>query len=257
MQQSEKSKLLNSFYYPALIVGLMWLVKVIELISGNELVWLGVFPLKLDGLTGIVTAPFIHADMAHLTANSFPMLVLGSLLFYVYRSIAWRVLVLSWILTGFWVWVLGRESYHIGASGVVYSLAFFLFFSGIFRKDNRLLAVTFLVAFLYGSMVWGIFPELFPQKNISWESHLMGMVAGIVLAYFYRNEGGPERKLYSWEMVDEPDEDDDPDAYWKVKPAQKKEPEPGQNKEVTQINYVYRESSKPEENTDQSPKSSI
>lgn len=249
MNQSEKSKILSSFYYPALIVGFMWLVKVLEMAFGVQLYRFGILPLTCKGIPGILTSPFIHSNLAHITSNSLPLLVLGSLLFYIYRTIAWRVLIFIWIITGFWVWILGRDSFHIGASGIVYGLAFFLFFSGIFRKDSRLLAITFLVAFLYGSMVWGIFPDLFPKKNISWESHLMGMIAGIVLAFFYRNEGGPARKIYSWEIEEETDSDDnDPDAYWKKESVEKHKDKPDSPTKPLQINYIYKKSSKEENN---------
>jgi membrane associated rhomboid family serine protease len=228
MNKSDRAKLLQSIIYPTLFIIAFWLVKVMELLLDTRFSSFGIMPKKAEGLIGIITSPFLHGDIAHLSANTFPMLVLGSLLFYVYRKIAWRVLILVWIVTGIWVWVMGREAYHIGASGVIYALASFLFFSGIFRRDGRLLAITFLVAFIYGSLIWGLFPDLFPEKNISWESHLMGLVAGLVIAVFYRNEGGPVRKKYSWEFEEEDNTpEDDPDAYWN-KPLQKKP----QNKET-------------------------
>lgn len=208
MDTSEKAKIRSSLLYPALFVSILWLIKVIEVLFQISFVKGGILPLKIQGLSGIITAPFIHADFAHLAANSLPLLVLGALLFYLYRDIALMITILIWLITGFWVWVVGRESYHIGASGLVYGLAFFLFFSGLFRKDTRLLAATFLIAFLYGSMVWGVFPDFFPEKNVSWESHLMGMLSGILLAFYYRHEGGPPRKLYSWELEESDDEDE-------------------------------------------------
>jgi len=258
MDKTEKTKILNSLLFPALFVAVMWLVKIAELISGSSFSSLGIFPMRFSGLTGIITAPFIHGDLAHITANSLPFLILGSLLFYIYRPIAWKIFILIFLITGLWVWVLGREAYHIGASGVVYGLASFLFFSGIFRKDGRLLAITFLVAFLYGSMIWGLFPELFPKKNISWESHLMGMIAGIILAAYFKGEGGPLRRRYSWELEEENELDEnDPEAYWNVKPAEKKKPNPPQenNSNPVNINYIYKESKTDTDNTDQSPKS--
>lgn len=220
--------------YPTLFVGLMWLVKVAELIFDTRFSFLGVLPMHAEGLFGIVTSPFVHGDLAHLSANTVPVWVLGTVLFYVYRPIAWKIFLLIWLITGLWVWFWGREAHHIGASGIVYGLASFLFFSGIFRRDVRLLAITFLVAFLYGSMVWGIFPDLFPEKNISWESHLMGLLSGLVLALFFKGEG-PQRKKYSWELEEDdlPDEDD-PDAYWN-RPLKKKK-----RREPLQINYVYK-----------------
>jgi hypothetical protein len=144
-------------------------------------------------------------------------LFLGGLLFYFYHPIAWKIFWLVWLVTGLWVWVFARgDAVHIGASGVVYGLASFLFLSGILRRDNRLMAITLLIAFLYGGLVWGIFPQLFPHQPISWESHLMGLLAGAVLAIYYRNSE-PRRKVYEWETDDEDEEyedyedDDDPE----------------------------------------------
>jgi membrane associated rhomboid family serine protease len=248
MTKTDRIKILNSLLFPSLFVLAMWLVKSIQLITDYNLSSLGIMPLKAEGLTGIITAPFIHGSLAHISANTIPIWVLGTLLFYVYRNIAWKVFFLVWIVTGLWVWVLGREAYHIGASGIVYGLAAFLFFSGIFRRDGRLLAITFLVAFLYGSMIWGLFPDLFPEKNISWESHLMGLIAGLVMAIFFKGEGGPVKKKYSWELEEEDETDEnDPDAYWN-KPVQKK-PKPEQTKQTDplQINYIYKDSKKKEE----------
>ncbi len=235
MQREEKLKLLGSMLYPTIFVAIMWLVKLIELIFHTHFGYLGILPLQPRGLIGIVTAPFIHGNLAHITANTLPVWVLGTVLFYVYRPIAWKVFLLIWFVTGLWVWFWGREAYHIGASGIIYGLASFLFFSGIFRRDGRLLAITLLVAFLYGSMVWGIFPNIMPDKNISWESHLMGLIAGFVFAVFFRGEG-PQRRKYSWELEDDdlPDEDD-PDAYWN-RPLRKRP-----KREPMQINYVYKE----------------
>ncbi len=113
-----------------------------------------------------------------------------------------------YLITGLWVWYWGREAYHIRVSGVVYGLASFLFFSGLIRRDNRLLAITFLVAFLYGSLGWGIFPEIFRKQNISWESHLMGMLSGVVLAFYYKGDG-PQAKRYSCDFEEEDADDED------------------------------------------------
>lgn len=252
MRPEEKKRFLSSIIFPTLLVAAMWLVKVAELAFDTRFVTLGIMPQKVSGLVGIITAPFIHGDIAHLSANSLPIWVLTSMLFYFYRPIAWKTFLMIWFITGVWVWFWGRESYHIGASGVVYGLASFLFFSGLIRRDNSLLAITFLVAFLYGSLVWGIFPEIFPEKNISWESHLMGMISGVVIAIYYRGEGGPQPKKYSWDFEDDEDDNDEDDenAYWnkplkkpvKMEPK-KKEPE---KKEPFEINYVYKEKKKDE-----------
>ena len=198
----EKARLIKSAIYPAIFIGIFWAVKIIESLSGLSFAQLGILPLQAEGLYGIICSPLLHADFAHLTANSVPFFVLSSALFYFYREIAFRVLIWSWLLTGFWVWCFARGgSYHIGASGVVYALATFHFVSGLIRREPKLMAFTLLVVFLYGSMVWGVFPDFFPTKNISWESHLMGFVAGLLLAIYYRRTG-PQRPIYTWDEDD-------------------------------------------------------
>jgi len=203
---TESRKIVNSFIFPFLFILILWIIKGIEIIFHLDLGFLGIYPLKLSGLLGIITAPLIHGSWGHLFSNSIPLLLLGSFLFYFYRSVAYRIFFLIYFMHGFWVWVFARQNFHIGASGLVYGLAAFLILSGIIRKEPRVMALSLLVVFLYGSMVWGIFPDFFPNTNISWESHLMGMLAGFILALFFRKEG-PQKKQYSWEL--EEDDDDD------------------------------------------------
>ena len=209
--KEDQRRIIRSLFFPALFVILLWMVYWGEVIFHADLSSYGLQPLKWTGLIGIITAPLLHADVSHLSANSIPLLILGSLLFYFYRELAWKVIILIWLLAGLWTWFLARgDGIHIGASGLVYGLASFLFFSGILRRDNRLMAITLLIAFLYGGMVWGIFPRFFPNIPISWESHMMGLVSGLVLAFWYR-KSGPRRKVYDWEFEEEEEEEDDHD----------------------------------------------
>jgi membrane associated rhomboid family serine protease len=209
----DEGKIIRSMRVPFFFILAMWLVKFYEIIFHHDLSGFGLMPLKTTGLIGIITSPLLHENFAHLFANTLPLFILASLVFYFYREIAWRTIILIWLMTGLWVWVFARGEYvHIGASGIVNGLASFLFCSGIIRRDNRLMAVTLLVTFLYGGIVWGIFPQLFPNQNISWESHLMGLLSGVVMSIYYRNEG-PPRKQYSWELEEEQEEeteDNDP-----------------------------------------------
>lgn len=198
----EKKKILRSLVLPSLFLLLLWIIKIGEILTNTDLGFLGVYPHSLSGLTGIITSPLIHSDLKHLFANSVPLFVLGGSLFYFYREISIKTFLLIYFISGVCVWMGAREAYHIGASGVVYGLAAFLFFSGIFRRDGRLLAITMLVTFLYGSMVWGIFPETYPEENISWESHLWGLVVGMILAFYFRKLG-PQKKKYEWEEDEE------------------------------------------------------
>jgi membrane associated rhomboid family serine protease len=209
----EKQKFYHSLIFPFFFLLLIWLVKIVEVLFNLDFSHFGVYPLTTKGLIGIFTSPLIHGSFSHLFANSFPLFVLSVTLFYFYKKIAYRVFFLIYLITGIWVWFGAREAFHIGASGVVYGLAAFLFVSGLIRKNPRLLAITLIVTFLYGSMIWGIFPDFFPEKNISWESHLMGLVAGLILAFYYRKTG-PQPKRYEWE---DDDDDDDENAYWKIR----------------------------------------
>lgn len=213
---AEKKKFLGALLIPSSLLLFMWMVKLVEAVFGISFVFLGVHPLELEGLPGILFMPFIHGDWKHLATNSAPFLILGTALFYFYRDISIRVLLGIWLLSGIWVWFGGRESWHIGASGVIYGLSAFLFFSGLIRKNNQLAALALIVAFLYGSMIWGIFPDFLPKENISWEGHLGGFVAGIILAFYYR-KSGPQPKKYSWDFEEHAEEDDE-DAYWKTGP---------------------------------------
>ncbi|HZX62663.1 MAG TPA: rhomboid family intramembrane serine protease [Bacteroidales bacterium] len=207
--QDEQKRILRSLVIPGIFVLIMWLVKIFEIIFHTDLGVYGLAPLTWQGLPGILFAPLLHANFSHLSANTLPFFFLGGLLFYFYRSIAWKIFWLIWLTTGLWVWFFARgDSVHVGASGVVYGLASFLFLSGILRRESKLMAITLLIAFLYGGLVWGIFPQLFPHQPISWESHLMGLLAGAVLAVYYRNSG-PQSKVYDWENEEEEGEDED------------------------------------------------
>ncbi|MCB2196861.1 MAG: rhomboid family intramembrane serine protease [Bacteroidetes bacterium] len=210
--KEERKRFYLSMVFPLLFLLILWIIKISEVLLGTSFVFLGIYPLKAKGLIGILTAPLIHSDFGHLMANSVPLFILGTGVFYFYNKIAIKVFLLSYLLTNFWIWFGARQAYHIGASGLVYSFAAFLFFSGVIRKNIKLMAISLLVVFLYGSMIWGVLPW---QPHISWESHLMGAIAGIVLAFYYRNEG-PKRKRYSWELEEEEEELDEDEKYWEV-----------------------------------------
>lgn len=197
-------QLYRSLFYPFLFVSFCWLVFGLEAFNHWHLTSLGVLPRTAAGIPGIVSSVFIHGDITHIASNSIPLLVLGLMLFYFYRKIAIPVFLWIWLISGIWLWIGGRNNvshptYHIGASTLIYGLATFLFFSGVFRKHLQLMAVSAVVVFLYGSILWGIFPL---KTEISWEGHLFGAIAGVMVAFNYRGEG-PQRKKYEWE--DEPE----------------------------------------------------
>lgn len=201
MKKSDKILFINALFYPFLFIIIMWGVKLIEIQFDlhNTIRTFGVSPRSFSGIKGIFFAPFIHKDLLHLTNNSLPILILGWFLFYSYKKIANEIFIWLFFVSGFWLWVIGRPSFHIGASGLIYSLASFLFTSGLIRKNPRLAAISLIVIFLYGSMLWGILPT---KSSVSWEGHLAGMVSGIIVAIFFKNDG-PKRKKYQWEIDEE------------------------------------------------------
>jgi membrane associated rhomboid family serine protease len=186
--KEETHKILFSFWPPLAIVTVMWVIRLFETLSGINLGFLGIVPHSLAGLRGILFAPFLHGDYMHLLSNTWPVLFLGAGIVYYYPKLALRVTLLIWFFTGLWVWILARPSTHIGASGVVYGMAFFLFFSGVLRRDLRALGLALIVAFLYGGMVWGLYTV---DPGISWESHLFGALIGVISAWHYRKVGLP------------------------------------------------------------------
>ena len=187
---------------PLYSVLFLWIVYYFEVKFGYNFNEYGVEPRTLTGLRGILFSPFIHSGVQHLFNNSAPLFVLLISLFYFYKEIAFKILIYGLILSGLLTWIIARPSYHIGASGIVYLLFSFIFFSGIIRKYNRLIAVSLMVIFLYGGMIWYIFPI---KEEISWEGHLSGFLIGLVFAISYKNYG-PKSIKYDWQE-DDYDED--------------------------------------------------
>jgi membrane associated rhomboid family serine protease len=191
----KKSKdLFKKLLVPLTFPILLWVIYLISYFFNLNLYRLGVLPRNFYGLIGIITAPMIHGGFSHLLSNTFPLIILGISIFYFYPKTAYKVFIIIYLGTGFFVWVFAREVYHIGASGIIYGFVSFLFFSGIFRKDNRSIALALMAIFLYGGLIWGILPV---QEGVSWESHLFGAIVGIVAAFIFRKIDPP--KKYDWE----------------------------------------------------------
>ncbi|WP_308992956.1 rhomboid family intramembrane serine protease [Mariniflexile litorale] len=184
--------------YPIFFVLTIWLVFWVEVRFGFNFSKLGIYPQTLKGLRGVLLSPFIHGSVQHLYHNTIPLFVLSMALFYFYRRIAWKVLFFGILISGFLTWYIGRPSYHIGASGLIYVLVSFIFFKGVFAKHYRLIALSLLVIFMYGSMIWYVLPL---EEGISWEGHLSGLVTGLLFALTFRKViEKPER--YVWEQTD-------------------------------------------------------
>ncbi len=213
----------KSIIAPLLMLTAMWIgffmqkIGIIDNCDGS------LIPLVPEGLKGVIFSPLLHGNLEHIAGNSVPIAVLLFMLFQFYPKLANQVLLWGWISTGLIVWLLppmnffGEEPVYsciIGASGIVYLLAFFIFFSGIFRKDKTLMAIALIVALYYGSLIWGIFPEeLFYQldqpSKISWQAHLSGAVVGLALAIIFRKKHEEKKKKFIWEFPNYYSEKDD------------------------------------------------
>ena len=180
--------------YPLGITLLLWFVYWIEVKYGFHFNNYGVYPLKAEGLKGILLSPFIHASLEHLFNNTFPLLLLSMALFYFYPEPSKKVIIWGIVLSGFLTWLIGRPSYHIGASGLVYVLASFLFFKGIISKYYRLVALSLSVVFIYGSLIWGLFPI---KTGMSWEGHLSGFIVGLLFSFIFKTNYKKPR--FEWE----------------------------------------------------------
>ena len=194
------SHVINVMFVPILFVFAIWFVKGFEEIYSTPFHEYGIKSLDINRITGIFSFPFLHADFNHLINNTYPIIILGGIISSVYKEISNQVFFFSYLLSGTILWFIGNpEENVIGASGIVYALASFVLISGFIKKQPRLAILSFFVIFMYGSLFWGMLPM--PNK-ISWEGHLSGFIAGILIAIYFKNKG-PQSKKYNYELEEE------------------------------------------------------
>jgi len=175
-----KAKLIST----AIIIGVIWLFFLISLIFPG-LANYGIIPRSSGGLVGILLSPLLHADFGHLLSNTIPLSVFIFVLLIFYERMAFGVIAGSVLIGGLLVWIIARDANHIGASGLIYSLAAFLITSGLIRKKWMLLLVAVILGIGYSGLIWGIIPGI-AGPNVSWEAHLCGASAGVALAFMFK-----------------------------------------------------------------------
>lgn len=180
-------------------VGFLWLILILDTVLGLGLNRFGLRPKHIEGLLGVFTAPLLHGNAEHLFSNTLPLIVSLVTILYLYPRSSLRVIPIIWMGSGLLAWMIGRPSLHFGASGFVYGLLAYVFISGILRLDMRSVAVSVMVWFLYGSMIWGVLPI---RPHMSWELHLSGAILGVALAIIYRRWDITPVKRYAWEDDD-------------------------------------------------------
>jgi membrane associated rhomboid family serine protease len=174
---------LTQLYKPFAFILLLWVVKLYEILNNVKLTRFGIYPREADGMLGIITGPFIHSDVMHLLSNTFPLIILMICLTYFYKRVALATTIIIWLMTGVAVWLFARPSYHIGASGVVYGLIGFVLFSGLFRRNTVAIILSLLILSVYSSYFTGFKKE----EGISWESHFIGSIVGLITAFAFKN----------------------------------------------------------------------
>ena len=199
---TELKKMLLAMVIPGSFIFIFWMIYLLEVSLDINLAGYGLRPREISQWFGILTMPFLHGGFEHIIANTTSFLVLGSLVFYFYNDNAIQIFVWAYVLSGIFTWIIGRDSIHIGASAMIYAFAGYLFTAGILSKNIRHTAIALIVVFLYGSMIWGIFPM---NNNVSWEGHLSGFAVGIALTFMYR----PPKYIDEFSAYSEFDEDCD------------------------------------------------
>jgi len=192
--------------FPSLLLILIWTIFFVENSFNIDLSSHGILPRTFSGLQGVIFSPFLHGDLNHIANNSIPVFILTTALIYFYRDISLKVLFYGVLLSGIMTWVIGRNSFHIGASSLIYVLVSFIFFKGMMSQYYRLMALSLTVVMIYGGMVWYIFPEV--DKQISWEVHLAGLITGFVFAIYFKTPDYVRATQFTWEKPDfNPEED--------------------------------------------------
>lgn len=182
---------------PFLLLFSIWMVFIVDNVYGLNLNQFGILPRTAIGLRGIFFSPFLHGNLNHILNNSLPLFILTSALVYFYRDISLKVLFFGILFSGFLTWIFARNSYHIGASSLIYVLVSFIFFKGLITRYFRLMALSFAVVLFYGGMIWYVFPGI--DNTISWEGHLAGLFVGFVFAHYYKTPNYKKQLVYDWE----------------------------------------------------------
>jgi membrane associated rhomboid family serine protease len=191
---------------PTLLLIMIWSVFFIENSFNVNLTSHGILPRTFSGLQGIFFSTFLHGNLNHIANNSVPLFILTTALIYFYRDVSLKVLVFGVLISGLITWVIGRDSFHIGASSLIYVLVSFIFFKGMMTQYYRLMALSLTVVMIYGGMIWYVFPEI--DNQISWEGHLAGLITGFFFAIRFKTPNYKELIQFEWEKPNfNPEED--------------------------------------------------
>lgn len=213
----ELRRIFLSLVIPLFFIFVLYMIKIMEVGMEWDFTRLGVYPMEKKGVFGIFAHPLVHSSFKHLFANTIPLLFLSWCLFYFYKDLSALIFFFIWIVCGILTFIIGKPGWHVGASGVIYGLAFYLFFSGLLRKHIPLIAISLLVTFLYGGLIWNMFP-FFANEGTSWEGHLSGAIAGTIAAILFRKHG-PQKPEYPDDDEENPEEENTDESENKEEPT--------------------------------------
>jgi len=225
---------------PSLLLIFIWAIFLFENIFNIDLTVHGILPRTVPGLQGVIFSPFLHGDLNHIANNSIPLFVLTTALIYFYRPISLKVMFYGIILSGLITWIIGRNSFHIGASSLIYVLVSFIFFKGMMSQYFRLMALSLTVVVFYGGMIWYVFPQI--DNQISWEGHLAGLITGFLFAKWFKTPDYKKAIQYEWEKPDFNPQEDRFMKHFDENGNFVNTPEPEEIEEEvpgTGINYIY------------------
>lgn len=163
----------------------MWIVFLFEINYGLNFSHFSIYPRRISSLLGVFASPFLHSDLSHITNNTLSFFVLMLMVRFFYSKSYLKVFLFGLLVSGVLTWLIARPAYHLGMSGLIYVLASFIISKSFFSKQYSLIAISFVVIFIYGSMIWYVFPI---DSSISWEGHLSGLITGVLLSFFFKNE---------------------------------------------------------------------
>lgn len=175
----------SRFYTAILLVTLIWALSLLQLLGFLNDFIPKLLPRHISGLPGIITMPFTHGSLIHLISNTFPLVVFSALISLKGNKYFLEVTSSIIILSGIMLWLMGRNSFHIGASGLVFGYFGFLLMRTYYSPSISTILISLGVFLLYGGIIFGILPQ---SGRISWEGHLFGFISGVIVARMMRRK---------------------------------------------------------------------
>ncbi len=190
VSQSQNSTL-NRFSAALIMIGLIWLLFILQLIGIMPDLIPRLLPRHISGLPGILSMPFLHGSFAHLVSNTVPLVLFAALISLKGNRYFLQVTLFIVILSGAMLWLMGRGAFHIGASGLIFGYFGFLLMRTYYSPSIGTIIISTGVLVFYGGILYGVLPQ---GGGISWEGHLFGFLSGVAVAKLIGEKGVLSRR---------------------------------------------------------------